>query len=163
MFIRNNLRFNIYAPATIGDVRYPNFLDPDLRASLGITEVTEPEPPEEYATHPEYWFRTEQDDAPYVVYTRKSDEQIAAIEAAKIPRRVTMRQARLALLGAGLLEQIDAAINAIEDATQKAAAKIEWEYAQEVDRDHQWVQGLSTALNLTEQQLDALFTQAASL
>lgn len=84
MFTLQGKRFNIYASATIDGVTYPNFLDPDLRASLGITETTEPEPPEEYATHPEYWFRTEQDDAPYVVYTRKSDEQIAAMRWEKI-------------------------------------------------------------------------------
>jgi hypothetical protein len=93
-------------------------------------------------------------------------EEIAAIPPempAPIPRRVTMRQARLALLGAGLLEQIDTAINAIPDETERKAAKINWEYAQEVDRDHQWVQGLSVALELSEAQLDALFTQAAAL
>jgi hypothetical protein len=163
MFIRNGLRFNIYAAQTLGDVFYPNFLDPALRASLGITEVADPMPPDEYQTHPEYWYRTEQDDAPYVVYTRKSDEQITQVDAAKIPRRVTMRQARLALLGAGLLEPVETALASLPDGAEKAAAKIEWEYAQEVDRDHQWVQNLSAAMGLTEQQLDVLFVQASAL
>lgn len=76
---------------------------------------------------------------------------------------VTMRQARLALLGAGLLDDVDAAINSIPDETQRRAAQIEWEYAQEVKRGHQWVQNLSAALGLSEAQLDALFTRAASL
>lgn len=76
MFIRNNLRFNIYATAPIDGVTYHNFLDPDLRASLGITEVAEPEPPADYT--PESYYRTEQDEAPYVVYTKKSEEQLAS-------------------------------------------------------------------------------------
>lgn len=76
---------------------------------------------------------------------------------------VTMRQARLALLGAGLLDDVDAAIAAITDPTQRKAAEIEWEYAQTVDRDSSFTQQLSAGLGLTAEQLDALFTQAATL
>lgn len=74
------------------------------------------------------------------------------------PTSVTMRQARLALLSAGKLAQVNAAIAAIPDATQRAAAEIEWEYAQTVDRGSPFVQMLGTALALD---LDALFTLAA--
>jgi hypothetical protein len=45
------------------------------------TEIPEPAAPEDYST--DLYYRTEQDDAPYVIYTRKSDEQIAAINQAK--------------------------------------------------------------------------------
>jgi hypothetical protein len=76
MFIRNGLRFNIYAAQTLGDVFYPNFLDPALRASLGITETAEPEPPADYT--PETYYRQEIADAPYVVYTKKPADQLAA-------------------------------------------------------------------------------------
>lgn len=76
---------------------------------------------------------------------------------------VTMRQARLALLGAGLLDDVDAAIAAIPDTVQSRAAQIEWEYAQTVDRNSAFTQQLAPALGLTDQQLDALFTQAAAL
>ena len=76
---------------------------------------------------------------------------------------VTMRQARLALLGAGLLDDVDAAIAAITDPTQRKAAEIEWEYAQTVDRDSSFTQQLAAGLGLTSEQLDALFTQAAAL
>lgn len=44
-------------------------------------EIPEPSAPEDYST--DYYYRTEQDDAPYVIYTRKSDEQIAQINQAK--------------------------------------------------------------------------------
>lgn len=76
---------------------------------------------------------------------------------------VTMRQARLALLGAGLLDSVDAALAAIADPTQRRAAQIEWEYAQEVRRDHQWVQNLAGALGLDDAALGSLFEQAALL
>lgn len=76
---------------------------------------------------------------------------------------VTMRQARLALLGAGLLDDVDAAIAAIPDPVQRKAAEIEWEYAQTVDRDSPFTRQLAQGLGLTDEQKDALFTQAATL
>jgi hypothetical protein len=39
-----------------------------------------------------------------------------------------MRQARLALLGAGLLPQVETALNSLDE-PYKSAALIEWEYA----------------------------------
>ena len=80
-----------------------------------------------------------------------------------IPQSVTMRQARLALLGAGLLDDVAAAIAAIPDPVQRKAAEIEWEYAQTVDRNSPFTQQMAAGLNLTAEQLDALFTQAAGL
>lgn len=77
--------------------------------------------------------------------------------------QVTMRQARLALLGAGLLDDVHAAIAAIADPTQRKTAEIEWEYAQTVDRGSSFTQQLAAGLGLTAEQLDALFTQAAAL
>lgn len=83
--------------------------------------------------------------------------------SALAPQSVTMRQARLALLGAGLLDSVNAAIAAITDATQRQAAEIEWEYAQTVDRASPFTQQLASGLGLTNEQLDGLFTQAAAL
>ena len=80
-----------------------------------------------------------------------------------VPQSVTMRQARLALLGIGLLDDVDAAIAAIPDPAQRKAAEIEWEYAQTVDRNSPFVRQLAAGLSLTAEQLDVLFTQAAGL
>lgn len=80
----------------------------------------------------------------------------------EIPQSVTMRQARLALLGAGLLAGVESAIEALPS-PQKQAAQIEWEYAQEVQRNHGLVPAMASALGMTEAQIDALFTQAAAL
>lgn len=82
---------------------------------------------------------------------------------AGVPQRVTMRQARLALLGAGLLDDVEAAIDAIPDATQRAAARITWDHSQEVQRTNGLVVQLAPALGLTEAQIDALFVEAATL
>ena len=81
---------------------------------------------------------------------------------AGIPTRVSMRQARLALLGAGALAAVDAAIDAMLE-PQKSAARIEWEYAAEVRRDNAFVAGLAPALGMTDAQVDALFVAAAAL
>ena len=75
-----------------------------------------------------------------------------------IPTVVSMRQARLALLQAGLLATVDAAV-----AAGGEADKITWEYATEVNRNSPLVTNMAAALNLTSQQLDNLFTLAASL
>ena len=79
-----------------------------------------------------------------------------------VPNSVTMRQARLALLGAGLLAGVKAAINALPS-KQKEAAKIEWEYATDVQRNSGLVQMLVVALGLDDAALDALFIEAAAL
>jgi len=81
--IRDALRFNIYSPATIDGVRYPDFTDRSLWPQVGITEVETPSPPPGYLENPDWYAVTEQDSAPYVVYTRLTDEQIWAVEAGK--------------------------------------------------------------------------------
>lgn len=82
----------------------------------------------------------------------------AHVPASDSPQTVTMRQARLALLQAGLLGQVNAAVNSADEAT-----KITWEFSSEVHRDHHFVATLTAALGLSEKQLDNLFTLAASL
>lgn len=82
MFILNDKRINIHAPFTTSEgVTYGNLTDPVVRNQLGVVEVSEPTPPEDYSEST--YYRTEQDEAPYVIYTRKSDEQIAEATLAK--------------------------------------------------------------------------------
>lgn len=83
MFIDSNeKRINIHAPFTTSEgVTYGNLTDPEVRNQLGVIEAAEPIPPEDYSD--DLYYRTEQDEAPYVVYTRKSDAQIAEQELAK--------------------------------------------------------------------------------
>jgi len=79
-----------------------------------------------------------------------------------VPRLVTMRQARLALLGAGMLSGVDAVIDAMPS-PQKEAARIEWEYAATVERQSPLVDAISAALDLNSATLDALFAAAAAI
>lgn len=78
------------------------------------------------------------------------------------PAFVTMRQARLALLQAELLDDVSAAISALPS-PQKEAAQIEWDYSSTVERDRPLVLSLSAALGMTTEQMDELFSTAATL
>lgn len=96
------------------------------------------------------------------VFARAVDGEFGSIAAyvappTSVPTVVTMRQARLALLQQNLLASVEAVI-----AQAGTAAQIEWEYATELNRNHPLTQSVSAALNLTAQQLDDLFTLAAS-
>jgi hypothetical protein len=72
IFKTTQKRANPYAPYTDANgVRYPK-----IPISL-LTEIAEPIPPEDYSE--DMYYRTEQDTTPYVVYTKKSAEQIGAI------------------------------------------------------------------------------------
>lgn len=105
-------------------------------------------------------------DVPGVLAVLSEADFDAAREAedrARVPSAVTMRQARLALLGAGLLDDVGPAIAAIPDAATRRAAEIEWEFSNELQRGNPFVAQLGGALGLSAAQVDALFIQAKSL
>lgn len=89
-------------------------------------------------------------------------EEITTHAESLVPQQVTMRQARLALLQSGLYASVN---STIADMTGEVgdAARIEWEYSQTVMRQYPLITSLATILNLTDEQLDALFIQAAQL
>ena len=76
----------------------------------------------------------------------------------QVPQVITIRQAKLALLSAGLLDDVDAAIAQADRATQ-----IEWEYATEIHRNWPTLRSVQGAIGLTDEQVDGLFIRAASL
>jgi len=86
-------------------------------------------------------------------------------EAPAVPRVVTRRQARQALVLAGIsFASVQAAIDAIEDPTQRALMQIEWDDSQEFHRDRPQLISLAKgALGMTDEQLDQLFISAAQL
>lgn len=77
---------------------------------------------------------------------------------ARTPVVVSMRQARLALLAAGLLDQVSTAM-----AGASTEAQIEWEYATEVRRDSPLVISMAGSLGLTDGQVRDLFWAASAL
>ena len=71
---------------------------------------------------------------------------------------VTARQARLVLLNAGLLNQVETAV------TQAGTeAKICWDYSTEIHRNSSFIAFIGLSLGLTDTQIDDLFKQAATL
>lgn len=88
--------------------------------------------------------------------------EMTAIAKAKVPASVTMRQGRLALLAAGKLAQVDAAIASLPE-PQKSAALIEWNFSNELQRGNAFVATLGAALGLSDAQVDQLFITAAQL
>jgi hypothetical protein len=79
-------------------------------------------------------------------------------------RPLTARQLRLGLVLNGIsLPSVEAAIDAIEDPTDREVARIEWEYATTFERSHPLVNQIGAALGLTPEQIDAMWAEAAAL
>lgn len=80
------------------------------------------------------------------------------------PDTCTPRQLRIALIQTGISPStIDAQIQAISDPTQKEIAYAEWEYALEIKKEHPLVAMMAINLNLTEQQVNDIFSNAVTL
>jgi hypothetical protein len=88
------------------------------------------------------------------VYISRANAFVKALEP--------MRQARLALAGAGLLDQIESAIDAMSE-PQKTAVRIEWDHSQTIERDRPFVNLLGPILGPSDEDLDDLFRQAEQL
>lgn len=72
-------------------------------------------------------------------------------------KSITPRQARLKLLEANLLDNLEAII------TTNRAWQIEWEYATEVKRDSPLLEAVAVQAGLTSEQIDQMFTEASKL
>lgn len=75
-----------------------------------------------------------------------------------VPIAVSAAQGRLALLNAGLLDQVKAAVAQADEATN-----IWFEYATEWRRDHPILNALGAQLGLSSEQIDDLFRLAITL
>lgn len=84
------------------------------------------------------------------------------VPPAPVPASVTMRQARQAMLSAGILAQVDALIAAMPG-EEGESARIDWAYARDVKRDWPLIGPLGQQVGLNEQQVDDLFIYAASI
>ena len=83
---------------------------------------------------------------------------VAPAPVITVPQVVTIRQAKLVLLAAGLLDDVDAAVAQADRAT-----KIEWEYATEVNRQWPTLMVLASLMGMTSEALDGLFIEGAKL
>jgi hypothetical protein len=80
-----------------------------------------------------------------------------------VPTSVTRRQAREALLNVGLLDDVDMAIAAIEDATERRRAEIYWQDSATFERSNAMLAQIAGAIGLSDADIDELFVAAAGL
>ena len=101
--------------------------------------------------------QTEEFDGTNVVVTRTWSDPVPTVE---VPESVTPYQARIALLEAGLLDQLTDLMN---DPSTPTAAKIAWEYATVWMRNSVFITSLGPSLGLSEADIDNLFIAAAQV
>ena len=94
----------------------------------------------------------------YVAVDYTAEEIAARVEQWRQSATVTPFQGRVALSDAGLLANVETAIAAADEKT-----KVAWEYALEWKRMSPMIVTLATSLNLTDEQVDTLFKEAASV
>lgn len=124
-------------------------------------EVVQNDPYVVFVTHYAEQF-VEVDDECQLGYELVEGVWTAPAPVVQIPQEITMRQARLALLDAGLLGNVQTAINSLQE-PDKTKAQIEWDYSNSLQRNNSFVSVLGTALGLSEQDIDNLFIQASTL
>lgn len=81
--------------------------------------------------------------------------------APTVPQSLSRAQARAALILAGLIDQVQPAIDTIADPLQRALVQNDWDNRSTFDRDNPTLLSLSSALGLTDAQLDGLFIEGA--
>jgi hypothetical protein len=90
-----------------------------------------------------------------VVYVYTEDDMSS--QPNPVPQQVDAHQARIALLEAGLLDEVNAYIASSSD----DELKIRWEYGGKLLRNSQYVAAVAVAIGLSDAQLDELFIRAA--
>ena len=93
-----------------------------------------------------------QDGAPLFIWSEVST-------GPQVPVKVSRMQAKMALLGSGLLAAVEAAIAASDD----AALKLYWAEASDFHRDHPALNGMTAVLGMTSEQVDDLFIAASQI
>lgn len=90
------------------------------------------------------------------------DDAMLALAAPPAATSITQRQARLYLFQHGLLAQVEAALDQLDEPA-RTAALIEWEYAREIERTNPLVLAIVGMLGWTADQVDTFFAEAAAL
>lgn len=89
--------------------------------------------------------------------TRKEQiMQKALLESSKV-KVITPRQARLALLGVGLLDEVETLL------AGNKAMQIWWEYSLDIQRSHEMIIAMGTQLGMSESDMDNFFIEANKL
>ena len=92
------------------------------------------------------------------LYANDEDDTLKKeYEKSLIPKTITLRQARLYLLSIGLLDDLENIIS------QNRAYQIEWEYANQIERESPLVKILGQTLNLNDTAIDNMFMEASKI
>ena len=142
---------------------FPAVLSVDLLNDFGADPVLEGPQPELTADQYSVYTGVTQDTngnwlTTYVAQDYTAEEQAAHLEQTRASMVCTPFQGRVALSDAGLLASVETAIAQADERT-----KVAWEYAIEWKRVSPMITTLATALNLTDTQVDTLFTEAAKV
>lgn len=97
-------------------------------------------------------------------YVRNLTQEEIEDRLPKPPDSCTPRQLRIALIQNGIsISVIESQIDAIPDPVQKEIARAEWEYALEIKKEHPLVGMMAANLNLSDQQVNDIFSLAVTL
>lgn len=149
-------------------VLYPPIIDDEILAYVGIFPLTSM-PPTVAGNETAEPTTIDEIDGAWVQQwtvrpaTQEELDARAAAAAALVPQQVSRRQARQALLLAGLLDQVPAKIALIADETKRGMAQIEWDDSQVFERHRPLLIEIGTAIGLDAAGLDKLFIEAGNL
>ena len=80
-----------------------------------------------------------------------------------VPTEVTNRQARIVLIRRGLIGKVDAALRGADQTVEaNAEALASWDFANTFSRDEPIIAAMAKLLELSDADLDGLFTTAAA-
>lgn len=138
----------------------PNFL-------VELVIEKRPDPPYDYATQTiEYRSFADLENLKWVEesYVRNLSQQEIDQRKPGAPNSCTPRQLRIALIRSGIsLVSVENELNNIQDPVEKEIAIAEWEYALDIQKDHPLLIMMAQKLNITEQQINNIFTLAVTL
>ena len=117
------------------------------------------------ATTYSYRFDSEQQAKELLNYDAEDGSYNPEFESAlpPVPHEVTRRQALTVIKLAGLKDTIDAAIESITDDSQRIAAETYWQESLYFERDNPLLKALAESVDISQEQLDDMFRQAATL
>lgn len=105
------------------------------------------------------WIAAGNTPAPYIPPLPPTPEELRAAMPS-----LTARQLRLGLVSNGIaLASVQAAVDAISDPTERELAQVEWEYATSFERMHPLISQIGSALNLTPEEIDTMWSASISL
>ncbi|MCA4780474.1 hypothetical protein IF090_12745 [Acinetobacter towneri] len=131
--------------------RFINFDDFSLLSADETLKLNTPKPSRFYTE----WTGTEWIDP-------RTEQQKAEYNRSLLPK-LTKRKFQLYMLDHGLLDDVEAAIDAIEDSTQKHRMQIEYNSSDDFERLSHAVTYMAGLLGWSEEQVDQMWQQALTL